>query len=148
MKRLAVQTNSVAQPEASKAIVASLSRAAETSLQFHSAIGGNRRIARRPASQQSVVRQHNTNPQVRRALRVDGGGTSGGISLDLEFPQFTGIAARRDAPLLPLQMVVSTLKLAEPFSGVVHELAKRTAGSKIESLSDYKPLFRDRGIND
>lgn len=146
MKRLAVQTNHAAQ-ELSTEVVASLSHTPETNLQFRSVNGGNRRTVRRPASQQSVVRQHNTNPYLRRALPVVVGGTSDGISLDLQFPQFTGIATRRDAPLLPLQMM-NGFKPVETAPATASELTAHMVAHKFDSLSQYKPLFRDRGIND
>ena len=96
MKALAIESNTL-----QREIAVTLSQTAVTSLQFHSATGGTGRTARtrRSASQQLVVR-HNSNPNLRRALRVVGGGTLGGISFDLQFPSFNGIAARRDAPLI------------------------------------------------
>src|SRR3954462_8499371 len=87
---------------AADALVAPLSEAAFTSLQFRSTNGGNRRTtrtARRSPPQQSAVRHLNSNPNLRRASSVVGGGTSGVVMMELDYPHFGGIAARRDSPL-------------------------------------------------
>jgi hypothetical protein len=101
MKRLTVQSNSFSQPE----VVRFLFQNPAMSLQFHSASGSNGRAAmpKRSASQQSVVRQDNSNPHLRRALPVAVGGTP---VLDLDFPKFAAIAARRDVPLILTSQIV------------------------------------------
>ena len=132
--------------EIPKEIVASLSpTGAGTDLQFHSASGGNRRTAKRPASQQPVVRQRNPNPNQGRALRVVAGGALGEQAMDLHFPQFPGIACRRDVPLTaPQAQSAKTSLLATPMaSATVPEMAH-----KAQFGFEHKPLVRDTGIND
>jgi hypothetical protein len=90
------------QCETNAGLVASLFQTAFTSLQFRSANGGNRRTtrtARRSAPEQSAVRHLNSNPNLRRALQVVGGGASGKPLANLEYPIFEAIATRRDAPV-------------------------------------------------
>jgi hypothetical protein len=140
MKRLTVQPNSFSHPE----VVGFLFQTPATSLQFHSATGNNGRAAmpKRSASQQPVVRQDNSNPHLRRALPVAVGGTPADIHLDLEFPSFAGIAARRDAPL--------KLSIAgDRFPSSSHLIGSATP-SALNSKKAFveQPLFRDRGIND
>ena len=130
----------------SNEIVASLSQTNPgVNVQFHSASGGNRRTAKRPASQQPAVRQRNPNPNQGRALRVVAGGALGEQAMDLHFPQFPGIACRRDVPLTaPQAQSAKTSLLATPMaSATVPEMAH-----KAQFGFEHKPLVRDTGIND
>jgi hypothetical protein len=141
MKRLTVQSNSFSHPE----VVGFLFQTPPTSLQFHSTTGNNGRAAmpKRSASQQPVVRQDNSNPHLRRALPVAVGGTPADLHLDLEFPGFAGIAARRDAPL-KLSLAGNRLQASAQLTGT------NTVPSEFDSKKTFveQPLFRDRGIND
>jgi hypothetical protein len=140
MKRLTVQSNSFSHPE----VIGFLFHNPATSLQFHSATGSNGRAAmpRRSASQQSVVRQDNSNPHLRRALPVAVGGTLANRNGDLQFPNFAAIAARRDVPLI--------LSSAGKSSHWLQPSESANAGSMkhAKPAFEHPPLFRDRGIND
>ena len=130
----------------SNEIVASLSQTNPgANVQFHSASGGNRRTAKRPASQQPAVRQRNPNPNQGRALRVVAGGALGEQVMDLHFPQFPGIACRRDVPLAaPQAQSLSDPGRATPtLSASAPEPAH-----KAQFVFEHKPLVRNTGIND
>ncbi len=132
-------------------IVASLSQTgAGTDLQFHSASGGNRRTAKRPASQQPVVRQRNPNPNHGRALRVVAGGALGAKGMDLDFPQFAGIASRRDAPLAVARgQSLNGFKPASAAFGIGANSPETTeAEHKTAFAFEHQPVLRDTGIND
>jgi hypothetical protein len=71
------------------------------------------------------------------------GGTPASISLDLEFPNFTGIAVRRDAPL-------SLSSGGNRLQQSIGPTRSDAVSSKFVSnkICVEQPLFRDRGIND
>lgn len=134
--------------KASDEIVASLSQTNPgVNVQFHSASGGNRRTAKRPASQQPAVRQRNPNPNQRRALRVVAGGALGEQAMDLHFPQFPGIACRRDVPL-PTPRAQSVSSPAPTVSAPVASATDAETAHKTQFVFEHKPLARDTGIND